>query len=120
MRILVTAVLIVFYHTVAFAGTIETVLMTPTETPQAGQNMVFSVFFNNTGDNEALVNLPIRVHCVLKSSDQRVETVANLIQPGSVESFRICGQFCSGIAFSMGKGRRFHNPRFDRPFAPVF
>lgn len=110
MRILVAAVLIVFYHTVAFAGTIETVLMTPTETPQAGQNMVFSVFFNNTGDNEALVNLPIRVHCVLKSSDQRVETVASLIQPAPVESFRICGKCFEKVRYSLTLPQTLNGP----------
>jgi outer membrane phospholipase A len=110
MRILVAAVLIVFYHTVAFAGTIETVLMTPTGTPQAGQNMVFSVFFNNTGDNETLVNLPIRVHCVLKSSDQRVETVASLLQPASVESFRICGKCFEKVRYSLTLPQTLNGP----------
>jgi len=110
MRNLAATVLILFFHTVAFAGTIETVLLTPTETPQAGQNMVFSVFFNNTGDTEALVNLPIRVHCVLKSSDQRVETVANLIQPASVESFRICGQCFEKARYSLTLPQTLNGP----------
>lgn len=101
MRILATAVLIVFFNTVAFSGTMETVLLTPTETPQAGQNMVFSVFFNNTGDNEILVNLPNRVHCVLNSSDQQVETEADLIQPSTLKSFRICGKCFEKVRYSL-------------------
>jgi len=101
MRILTGAVLIIIFHTVAFAGTIETVLLTPAETPQAGQHMVFSVFFNNTGENEILVNVPARVLCVLKSSDQQVETEASLIQPPSLKSFRICGKCFEKVRYSL-------------------
>ena len=110
MRILAGAVLIVFFHAVAFANTIETVLLTPAETPQAGQNMVFSVFFNNTGENEILVNLPARVHCVLKFSDQQVETEANLIQPPSLKSFRICGKCFEKVRYSLTLPQTLNGP----------
>ncbi len=110
MRILAAAVLIVFFHAVAFAGTLETVLSTPTETPQAGQNMVFSVFFNNTGENEILVNLPVRVQCVLKSSDQQVETAANLIQAPSLKSFRICGKCFEKVRYSLTLPQTLNGP----------
>ena len=110
MRILAGAVLIVFFHAAAFANTIETVLLAPTETPQAGQNMVFSVFFNNTGENEILVNLPARVLCVLKSSDQQVETEANLIQTPSLKSFGICGKCFEKVRYSLTLPQTLNGP----------
>ena len=104
------AILIVFFHTVAVAGTIETVLSTLTETPNAGQNLVFSVFFNNTGDTETRVDIPGRVHCVLKFSDQQVETTATLVRPSSFKSFRICGKCFERVRYSLALPQTLSGP----------
>ena len=60
----------------AFAGKLEAILVAPPDLPQAGEQVVFSVYLHNWTDEAVHVNLPESVNCRLKFADQVIEIAA--------------------------------------------
>ena len=89
MRILI-AFLILLSGPVASAGGIETVIAPPTEISQAGQSMVFAVYFHNSEYKSLQVDVPDNIMCRLSAGDETVEVKAYAIRTTSEKTMTIC------------------------------
>jgi phospholipase A1/A2 len=89
MRILI-AFLILLSGPVASAGGIETVIAPPTEISQAGQSMVFAVYFHNSEYKSLQVDVPDSIMCRLSAGDETVEVKAYAIRTTSEKTMTIC------------------------------
>lgn len=100
MRISI-ALLILLFNTVAFAGGMEMFLVPPSDSPQAGQAMIFSLYFNNYGDKSLQANLPGSVSCRLTAAEQTVEVEAYAIHMTSEGPVTICPGCFRKVQYSL-------------------
>jgi len=96
-----TAVLIIFFSTVAFAGGIETVISPPLNRPQTGQSAMFSVYFHNSGETPLPIDIPERVFCRLTSENYTVEVEALVTSLKSKSAITICAGCFEKAQYSM-------------------
>jgi outer membrane phospholipase A len=96
-----TAVLIILFSTVAFAGGIDTVISPPSNRPQAGQSTMFSVYFHNSENKSLQVNVPDRIFCRLTSGDQTVEVEAYAVPMKSKGTITICAGCFEKMQYSL-------------------
>ena len=74
------ALIILLFGGIAYAGGIETLIVPPAETPQAGQSMVFSVYFSNPEDVPLSMDIPKSMACRLSAGDKTVEAEAHVVR----------------------------------------
>jgi len=96
-----TALLIILFSTVSFAGSIDTVISPPTNKPHAGQSTMFSVYFHNSGDTSLPVDIPEHVLCRLTSENQTVEVEAYAVPMKSKSTIIICAGCFEKIQYSL-------------------
>ncbi|MEJ2656622.1 MAG: hypothetical protein P8012_05430, partial [Desulfobacterales bacterium] len=84
------ALFILLLGTVAYAGGIETVIVPPDEISQAGQSMMFSVYFYNPGDQPLPVDLPASMMCRLSAGGKTIEVKADVIRSSSEKTMMMC------------------------------
>ncbi len=96
-----TAVLIILFSTIAFAGGIDTVISPPSNSLQAGQSTMFSVYFHNSGDTSIPVDIPERVFCRLTSENHTVEVEAYAVPMKSKGTITICAGCFEKMQYSL-------------------
>ena len=96
-----TALLIILFSTVSFAGSIDIVISPPSNKPQAGQPTMFSVYFHNPGDTSLPVDIPEHVFCRLTSENQTVEVEAYAVPMKSKSTIIICAGCFEKIQYSL-------------------
>ena len=100
MRVLI-AFLILLSGPVASAGGIETVIAPPTEISQAGQSMVFAVYFNNSEYKSLQVDVPDSIMCRLSAGDETVEVKAYAIRTTSEKTMTICSGCFEKVQYTL-------------------
>ncbi|MBW2605498.1 MAG: phospholipase A [Deltaproteobacteria bacterium] len=96
-----TALLIILFSTAAFAGGIDTVIRPPSNSPQAGQSMIFSVYFHNSGDTSLPVDIPERVFCRLISENQTEKVEARAVPKKTKGTITICAGCFEKMQYSL-------------------
>lgn len=86
---------------VASAGGIETVIAPPTEISQAGQSMVFAVYFHNSEDKSLQVDVPDSIMCRLSAGDETVEVKAYAIRTTSEKTMTICSGCFEKVQYTL-------------------
>jgi len=100
MRVLI-AFLILLSGPVASAGGIETVIAPPTEISQAGQSMVFAVYFHNSEYKSLQVDVPDSIMCRLSAGDETVEVKAYAIRTTSEKTMTICSGCFEKVQYTL-------------------
>lgn len=91
---LTAACLISICPAAASDDNLQTILVPPTDPPQAGQETIFTVLVANRGDATVRTELPNRIICRLKAAGDVVDVPAASVPPRSVETVEIgAGQF---------------------------
>lgn len=83
MRLLTAFLLLGLFltSTIALAQTLEPVIGPPLETPQAGQPLIFSVYYHNSGSQAVTLSVPDQLACQIKSSQKSMDATARRIEP---------------------------------------
>ena len=100
MRVLI-AFLILLSGPVASAGGIETVIAPPTEISQAGQSMVFAVYFHNSEYKSLQVDVLDSIMCRLSAGDETVEVKAYAIRTTSEKTMTICSGCFEKVQYTL-------------------
>jgi phospholipase A1 len=93
--------LVLLFGGIAYAGGIETLIVPPAETPQAGQSMVFSVYFSNPEDVPLSMDIPKSMTCRLSAGDKTVEAEAHVVRETSEKTVTICPGCFKKIQYSI-------------------
>jgi len=78
-----------FYSAAVFAGSLEPAVVVSTDSPQAGQPLVFFVYLHNSDDKPVRIDPPGSVVCQINSLNKKIEVTARAIQPPDAASIRI-------------------------------
>jgi outer membrane phospholipase A len=91
MRVLVLLVNVLLAAP-ALGANLDIVVAVPDEPLRAGEQMVFSIYLHNAGDEAVQVDLPSRITCRLSSSGQTLEVPANSLEPKPESPVTIAGK----------------------------
>lgn len=94
-------IFILFYSTAVFAGSLEPVIVVSTDAPQAGQPLVFSVYWHNLDDKPIQIDPPGRVVCQINSLNKKIEVTARTVQPPDAAAIRIDPNGFKRIPYSL-------------------
>lgn len=96
-----TALLIILFSTISFAGGIETVIDPPKKNLQAGQTTVFAVYFHNSEDKSVQVDVPDSIICRLTANDQSLDVKAYSVRSTSKDKIIICAGCFEKVQYTL-------------------
>ena len=96
-----TALLIILFSTISFAGGIETVIDPPKKNLQAGQTTVFAVYFHNSEDKSVQVDVPDSIICRLTANDQSLDVKAYSVLSTSKHKIIICAGCFEKVQYTL-------------------
>lgn len=96
-----TALLIILFSTISFAGGIETVIDPPKKNLQTGQTTVFAVYFHNSEDKSVQVDVPDSIICRLTANDQSLDVKAYSVRSTSKDKIIICAGCFEKVQYTL-------------------